>query len=278
MPTIEKSLKLTPVEQEIITLRAVLSMINDMVNHEVLAFHFHDPDSEVHFKTRIHQAFFNILLVDFLSVPKDFFSGEEAYLERLQRVCKDPKMNKESITKLGTSVNAFVDWLSQKVVVEKRWFPSLDLGLDLNIRRKDFITICGNISKHNFTQQTIQARKLQKVLVENDKSFAVDKCLIALDDFETQFSDDIFLYHSSTIAEFLNNIQWGIYEYVSMERQRSVRNFFDHRINRDSYTYDFPSGIVSDLGKNYYWELMNDVINPPFIPLFIVTKYLKMRY
>jgi hypothetical protein len=34
-----------------------------------------------------------------------------------------------------------------------------------------------------------------------------------LDDFYERFHKDILNYHSSTIAEFLNNIRWGIYEY-----------------------------------------------------------------
>src|SRR5215218_1142153 len=41
--------------------------------------------------------------------------------------------------------------------------------------------------------------------------------LLALADFYEKFHTDILNYHASTIAEFLNNIRWGIYEYLQPE-------------------------------------------------------------
>ncbi len=46
--------------------------------------------------------------------------------------------------------------------------------------------------------------------------------MLALGDFYERFHTDILNYHSSTIAEFLNNIRWGIYEYLQPEFRRSI--------------------------------------------------------
>lgn len=276
--TFQEMFDLTPLEQEAITLKAVLGMINDMVNHETMTFLLNDPHSEIRFKSMTHKAYFNILLVDFLSIPGDFFKEQKTYLERLGDICENPLFGDDYIANLKKAVSEFSSWLSQTVVVEKRWFSSLDLSIDLSIKRETFIIICGNLSKHNFTQQTRQARKLAQVMKDNGQSISLDRCLIALEEFYEQFAEDIIYYHASTIAEFLNNIRWGIYVYAGAERERSVVNWFDEKLNLQNYKYEYPTGIVSLLGQTYYWNLMNDVIRPPYIPRFEATKYLKMRY
>jgi hypothetical protein len=265
-----------------VTLKAVLDMINNMVNHETMIFFFRDPDSSIMFNTMTHMAFFNIILVDLLSKPSDFFNGDRNYIERIQDICENPLMGKlvgkQDICFLRDAVLAFLTWLSQTVVVERRWFPSIDLEIDLSIMRQAFIVMCGNISKHNFTQQTRQAKRLQGILKENNQFFPLDKCLIALADFQTQFYDDIFHYHAATIAEFLNNIRWGIYSYVVAERTRSVETWYDEEMNLNRNKYHYPDGVTSELGKTYYLSLMHNVMQPPYIQRFEVTKYLKMRY
>jgi len=280
--TFEDDLSLSSLEKEVVTLKAVLDMINNMVNHETMIFTFRDPDSSVMFNTMTHMAFFNIILVDLLSKPGDFFNGENNYIERIKDICENPLMGKlvvkRDIRFLRDAVDAFLTWLSQTVVVEKRWFPSIDLEIDLSIMRQAFVVMCGNISKHNFTQQTRQAKRLQGILKVNGQSFPLDKCLIALEDFQTQFYDDIFHYHAATIAEFLNNIRWGIYLYAVAERTCCVENWYDEEMNLNRYKYHYPDDVASELGRTYYWNLMNDVMQPPYIQRFEVTKYLKMRY
>ncbi len=278
MTSFEQQLELAPLETEIITLKAALDMINGMVNREAMTFNFRDLESDVHFKTMTHKAYFNILLVDFLSVPKEFFIKEKNYLERLQEICESPGLQNKSIHDLKVSVTEFIDWLSQTVIVEKRWFPSIDLEIDLKIKRQDFITMCGNINKHNLTKLTRQAGKLLKIMESNSQLIQIDQCLIALEDFYEQFYHDIFEYHSSTIAEFLNNIRWGIYIYACAERERCVEKQYDNVMQLQKYKYNYPTQVTSNLGKIYYWNLMNDVMNAPDIQRFEVTKYLKRRY
>jgi len=272
-------LKLTPLEQEIITLKAVLDMIGDMVNHETMTIHFGAPDTSVMFKTMTHMAFFNIILVDLLSKPSEFFTGDKSYIDRLKEICANPRMGElQEILELSEAVCAFARWLSEKVTIQNRWFPSLELQIDLSIKRQVFISICGNITKHNFTQLTRQANRLRQVFCENGESISLDKCILALQDFRQQFYDDIFHYHSSTIAEFLNNIRWGIHSYTAPVRARCVENPYDEELRINTYTYSCPGDVTSDLGKTCYWDLMNDVMRQPYIQRFEVAKYLKMRY
>ena len=277
--TVEDTLNLTPLEQEITTLKAVLDMIGDMVNHETMTIHFTDPDSSVMFKTMTHMAFFNIILVDLLSKPIEFFVGGESYIDRLKRICANPRMGEiQDVGELGEAVCAFDSWLSEKVEVKNCWFPSLELQIDISIERQLFISICGNITKHNFTQLTRQAKRLSRVFCENGKSVSLDKCILALQDFREQFYNDIFHYHSSTIAEFLNNIRWGIYLYAAPVRAHCVEDHYDEELRLNAYTYAYPRDVTSALGKTCYWNLMNDVMRQPYIQRFEVTKYLKMKY
>ena len=276
---VENMLNLTPLEQEVITLKAVLDMIGDMVIHETMTIHFSDTDTSVMFKTMTHMAFFNIILIDLLSKPSEFFTGDKSYIDRLKEICVNPRMGEiQDILELREAVCTFARWLSEKVTIQNRWFPSLELQIGLSIKRQIFISICGNIAKHNFTQLTRQANKLRQVFCENGEIVSLEKCILALQDFRRQFYDDVFQYHSSTIAEFLNNIRWGIYTYAAPVRARCVENRYNEELRINSYIYPYPDDVTSDLGKTCYWDLMNDVMRQPYIQRFEVAKYLKMRY
>jgi hypothetical protein len=276
---IEEMLNLTPLEQEVITLKAVVDMIGDMVNHEVMTIHFSDPDTSIMFKTMTHMAFFNIILVDLLSKPNAFFTRDKSYFDRLEEICVNPRMGKiQDIRQLAEAVCAFARWLSEEVTVQNRWFPSLNLQVNLKIKRQVFIGICGNIAKHNFTQLTRQADRLRRVFCENGQAVSLDRCILALQDFRRQFYDDVFHYHSATIAEFLNNIRWGIHSYAVPVREACVENHYDENSHLSAYEYHYPGDVTSDLGKACYWDLMNGVMQEPYIRRFEVAKYLKMRY
>jgi hypothetical protein len=276
---IEEMLNLTPLEQEIITLKAVADMIGDMVNHEVMTIHFSDPDSSIMFKSITHMAFFNIILVDLLSRPSGFFTSDRSYFDRLEHICANPLMGKlQAVKELTEAVCTFARWLSEEVTVQNRWFPSLNLQIDLKITRKIFIGICGNIAKHNFTQLTRQADRLRKIFCANSQGVSIDRCILALQDFRQQFYNDVFQYHSSTIAEFLNNIRWGIHSYAAMVRESCTETRFDEKLQLSVHEYRSPRDVTSELGKACFWELMNSTMQQPYVRRFKVAPYLKMRY
>jgi hypothetical protein len=266
---------LTDIEEEIILLKAVWELIDSMVNFEMLKVYGNDPDSNILFETMTHQRFFNIVLVDFLSfTDKRAFINQTSYLGALKKISKNPNFDVNgSVVSLSETTHEFSDWLEQEIEVHEIWMPSIDTETTLRLTRVSFLKMCGNISKHNFLRLISVAEELKEILSRSGVSVELDEALLALEDFYRWFHDDILNYHASTIAEFLNNIRWGIYEYLQPEFHRSI--VWE---SREKYRYTYPQGVTSRLAQEYYWAIMNDVRRPPYVRRFQVTKWLKLRY
>ena len=119
-------------------------------------------------------------------------------------------------------------------------------------------------------------RELIDIFKRNEITLKNENALLILDEFYEWFHKDIFTYHSSAIAEFLNNIRWGIYEYLQPEFQQSIVFENDEHLRRYHYTY--PNDVNNSFAKSCYWDLMNEVRSEPYMNKFQVTRYLKMRY
>lgn len=271
-------MKFNNTEKEVIILKAVQELINSMVNYSIFDVFGTNPDVDVWFKTEIHQKYFNIILVDFLSCFDDNFLGEKlSYLEALQLICKSPNFNKNnSINSLTLSTKEFVDWLRKEVLIKKIWLPAKNIETDLSIKRIEFIKICGNISKHNFSRLSGVVRDLIEIFKRNKINLSNEDILLILGEFYEWFHTNIFAYHSSAIAEFLNNIRWGIYEYLQPEFQRSI--VFENTEHPQKYHYTYPADVKIEFAKNCYWDVMNEVRSKPYMNKFQVTHFLKMRY
>lgn len=269
-------MKLSDIEKEVILLKATKELIDSMVNFEVLNLAGSDPDSNILFKSTTHQAFFNIILVDFLSrTDKKAVVRQTSFLRAMKSICKNPCFDTNgSVTLLNKAANEFGDWLEQEVEVET-WLPSISVDTTLKLSRICFLKMCGNISKHNFLRSAGFAQELIDIIKKSGESIELDDALLVLGDFYERFHTDIFNYHSSTIAEFLNNIRWGIYEYLQPEFQRSI---VWEGGDSQKYRYTYPAEVKAGVAKKYYWELMNEVCKEPCMRKFEVTKCLKMRY
>lgn len=268
---------LNDIEEEIILLKAAKELIDSMVNFEMLDLYGNDPETNILFETMTHQRFFNIVLVDFLSrTDKKAFIKQTSYLGALKKISRSPNFDVNgSVASLSQSTHEFSDWLEQEIEVHKIWMPSIDTETTLKIRRITFLKICGNISKHNFLRSIGVAEELKEILSQNGVSVELDEAVLAMNDFYQWFHNDILGYHASTIAEFLNNIRWGIYEYLQPEYQNSI--VWESR-DPPKYRYTYPKGVTSRLARDYYWEIMNEVRSPPYVRKFQVTKWLKLRY
>lgn len=264
------------IEKEVIFLKAVKELIDSMVNYEVMNLGGSDPDSEIRFSSITHQKYFNIILVDFLSRSDRKVIGEEqSYLGAIQSICESPNFNENnSINSLKSATEEFISWLEQEVQVSV-WLPSVETDTLLSIKRIEFLKICGNISKHNFSRLSGTAKELMNILKRNHIEIDLERTLLVLDEFYERFHSDILNYHGSTIAEFLNNIRWGIYEYLQPEFSRSI--IWE---DQDSplYRYTYPKGVINEFAKNCYWDLMNEVRTAPYMRRFKVTRWLKLRY
>ena len=238
-----------------------------------------DPDSNILFHTEIHQRLFNILLVDFLSKTDTHRQAPiktTSYLSGLRDVTSNPSFNKNnSVNLLKESIQEFIDWLEQTVEVDI-WLPSIDRKTTLELSRVKFLKMTGNISKHNYLRAIRIAEELQDILNKSDITIDIYESLLALDDFYERFHSDILNYHSSTIAEFLNNIRWGIHEYLQPEFQQSI--VYEGTEHPRKYHYTYPEKINEAFAKNCYWNLMNEIRRKPYVKKFKVTKWLKKHY
>ena len=119
-------LPFTPVEFEVIGLKALTNCLDSMMNHEVLSVRGSDPNTEIMFKSLIHQRLFTALVVDFLAQPdKKMFGLDGSYLEVLQRICSTPHLGSEELAaSVSNSVSALDSWLNAEIVVNKVWFSS----------------------------------------------------------------------------------------------------------------------------------------------------------
>jgi hypothetical protein len=267
---------MTGIEEEVILLKAVKELIDSMVNFEVLDVQGSDPDCTILFRTMTHQRFFNIVLVDFLScTDKKAPVNRTSYLRALKAICDAPSFDVDhSVMPVADSTRAFTEWLEQEVEVDT-WLSSVNARTMLQIKRVTFLKMCGDISKHNFLRSGRIANRLQDTLARASVVISLDDALLALADFYERFHRDILNYHASTIAEFLNDIRWGIYEYLQPELRRSI---VWEGGKRPTYRFTYPAAVTSRFARECYWELMNEVRSAPYVRRFQVTRWLKLRY
>ena len=180
---------LNDIEEEVILLKAVMELINSMVNFEMLQLVGNDPDSCILFESMTHQRYFNIVLVDFLScTDKKAFITQTTYLGALKKISKSPNFNfNGSVISLSIATKEFCDWLDQEIEVHELWMPSVEKEITLILTRFDFLKMCGNIAKHNFLRSIGVAGDLKKILSKSGISIELDEAMLALDDFYKQF-------------------------------------------------------------------------------------------
>lgn len=264
------------VEKEVFFLLAVKELIDSMVNFENMELRDSGQISEIRFHSAVHQRYFNIILVDFLSATDQRVIGvQQSYLGAIQSICKAPNFNHEnSIDGLVAATKGFVTWLEQEVKVETH-LPSIDTNMVLSIRRVEFLKICGNISKHHFSRLSVTANELLGILKRNGVVIDLEKALLALEDFNERFHDDILNYHGCTISEFLNNIRWSIHEYLLPEFSWSI---VYEGGSSPLYSYTYPIGVTNEFALRCYWGLMNEIRSRPYMKKFKAPDYLKIRY
>ena len=100
--------------------------------------------------------------------------------------------------------------------------------------------------------------------------------LVALDDFYQRFHEDILVYHTTTIAELLNNLRWAIHEYLLSEFERA---YIPPPYEKDPrYSFKYPPGLENPYARSRYWDVMNSVRAKPWVPRFTGTPNLKGDY
>ena len=150
-------------------------------------------------------------------------------------------------------------------------FPSINTKLDIKVPRLDYIKICGDIAKHNFMRLQVNVGRICRLLEANGHPIDEAQGYTVLGDFFQWFHEDIFVYHSSSIAAFLNNIRWAIFDYLTPEFLQSLR-----QTDELTYEFSYPTDCNDPLARGMYWDLMNRVRGKPYFPQFTVNPSLSL--
>jgi hypothetical protein len=280
-------------EREVIILNSAWEMIDGMVNWAMFVKNDSFGPTNQIFESHQHSRLFVILLGDFLSEIRPF-KGEPApfglkpapsnarpsdltFLFHLRQVCAAPNLGKD-VSPLSRSIEVFADWLEGEFVTEGVNLHAIDVVADLTIARYRYIKMCGDIAKHNLARLATNAGHLRKLLKTAGHSVSEQQAYLAIENFFEWFHNDIFIYHSSQIAEFLNNIRWAVYEYLQPEFRRSFH--LTDQATRDFpiYNYRVPAEIGEPVALAMYWDAMNRSRSKPYVQRFVVTEFLKGRF
>ncbi|THD42734.1 MAG: hypothetical protein E7774_14620 [Bradyrhizobium sp.] len=273
-------------DREIITLAAVWDLIGSMVHYGHFMKEHKIENATLMFRTLEAGKLFLIILADFLSLPRDGSFGltrptsegsmGKTYLGYLQRVVTAPEFAGDN-TLLASSLQAFAEWLDGFAVVDHVWLPSINREGTLRVRRMAYLKICGTISKHGFTRLGDIVGQLRGILAANGTDIDEGESYLVVPEFQEWFQDNIFIASSTLIAWHLNEIRWGIYEYLASEFQRAYTPT-DVIQGLQMYTYDAPAGITGALVRSMYRDLMNSVRTPPYFPRFTVDRFTRESY
>lgn len=265
---------LSRVETEIVVLKATKELIDSIVNFEVLSIGDSDP-TETRFASTTHAKYFNIVLVDLLSgTDKRGIVQPRPYIAALRDICRTPSFDRNgSAESLRSATEALALWLEEEMVIEKVWLPTVWKETTLRMRRIELLKLAGNVCRHNFLRSAGIAEDARSLLARNHVQITLDQALLVLGDVYEWLHTHLFNYHASTIAEFLNNIRWGIYEYLQPEYRSSLV-----KEEWPMYRYTIPAEVVFAFAKECYWGLMNEVRSAPYMRRFVVHEVLKLRY
>lgn len=278
----------TPIQQEAVILAAALDMIDDMVNLGRFEAPITHRPTNLMFKDSAEKRVFAILLGDFLAQPQprgkrpppfglpvgglDPGGSERTFLPYLAAVAAGPKIASDT-DELAHVVSAFATWLDTNLTCPRVWLSGLELEFDMTIRRVWLLQTVADMCKHNFARLEGRIHQIRNMLADHGHEVDEGALYLELPVFEEWLFDHLFSYHASTIAEFLNNIRWAIYNYLRPEFTRAFRRTDDVR-----YTFDAPPDLESGVAHGMYWRLMNAMRSPPVFPRFEVTESLKAEF
>ncbi len=280
-------------EREAIVLNSAWEMIDGMVNWAMFEKTDNPNPSHLLFKTTQHAQLFAILLGDFLSEIKAF-KGEPipfdlapapsqarpsdlTFLFHLRQVCSKPQLGRNA-SSLSFAIEEFGKWLEQEFVATDVNLDTIDIVADIRVTRYRYIKMCGDIAKHNLARLATNVGHLRNLLSEAGHSVTEQQAYRAIERFFAWFHDDIFHYHSSQIAELLNNVRWAIFEYLTPEFLRSHHLSDKSTESFPIYSYRIPEAIVEPIAVEMYWNAMNRVRSKPYVHRFTIPDYMMTRY
>jgi hypothetical protein len=260
------------VEHEVILLDIAVRTLNNAVNNSLLHFMGSKESGEIMFNDDAGQKYFYLMVLDYISGNADSaLLGSGNSCEQLMgSLTRKPAFNVgESINSLLLAVSCFNSWLNTHVTREI-WLPSLNKTVVFVLKRQDIVYVTANIAKHHFGHLTNVLARLDKA---SHGQFGHHGLITSLDEIYYDLFDNILSYHASKVSQLLNDIRWGIHNYLLPEYNRAYTKTYD-----GMYTYAIPQELNAELAVSCYWELMNGVRGKPYMKQFTTNKYLSLRY
>jgi len=264
-------------EKEVIGLCISLEAVGEMVNHALLELRkvsMYPGEVEVYFHTHIHRDLFIIRLLDFVKESGDscLTGVSGSCVTVLQSACDSRSFDQEnSIEYLKNSVTEFYKWLNYKTLI-KLWLPTLDIEADIEVSRLDFILISGNYCKHNLSRLTGVSKRIHSILEKNGYLVQLEQIPLALDDFQEHLQENYFIYYGTWLGEMLNNIRWGIQQYLQPTYRTSYIKDDPYDIR---YRFEYPIEIKQEIPRQWFWRLMNNIRTGPYFKRFVGAHCLK---
>jgi len=226
---------------------------------------------EVRYKSREHQQLFLIRLLDFTREHSDgsLTGVTGSCLAVLEAACKSRSFSSDTHFALADATSALRQWLSTETAI-RLWLPTLNLEATVNVERRELLFILANHVKHNLSRLTGVSESIAQLLERNGHPVAIHQVPLALDDFRERLQEDYFVYYGTWLAELVNNLRWGIQDYLGDTfRWAYVPG------EELAYSYRFPQSISNEIARQWFWRLMNRVRARPYIERFAGVDYLK---
>ena len=266
---------MTKMEQEVIALDVICDCVGAIVNRDTLTIHGSGIGVEMQFSSRSAARLSSALIADLLEPMSPELVGKvESVPAVLARISADPQFDhSDSVGDLRTIERTFNEWLGTQITVSA-CVQDLDDPVQFTLSRQEFLTICGNISKHNRSRLTRIAGKLSVILSRVDVGLDRLMVLRALDDLYERFLHEVFSHMTMPLMELLNNVRWGIQEYLEPEYLKALIQ----TPGAMEYSYRIPTGIQHPLAQACYWNLLNSVRKRPICDRFEVRRLREPRY
>jgi hypothetical protein len=263
--------------KEAIGICIALEGIDDIVNHALLNLidvSAYPGEAEVRYKSHVHQEIFLVRLLDFVN------EGGESSLTGIKGSCLDVLIaacdskafdSGGSVSALRDAVDALSSWLNAETTF-RMWLPTLEIDATLTVSRMEFLFILGNHVKHNLSRLTGVSKRVVMLLERNGYSVKLEQVPLALDDFREHLQEDYFVYYGTWLTELLNNVRWGLQDYLHASFQRAYTKITGEDLR---YTYNFPDSITDPVSRVWFWRLMNNLRREPYLKRFTGARYMK---
>lgn len=293
IPIAQTGATMNDMEREAIILNSAWDMIDGMVNWSVFVKNDFTRPTNLMFETGAHAQLFSILLGDFLSdvrafkgdpiplglkpAPSNAPPSDLTFLFHLRQVCNSPTLGTDT-AELSATVEVFASWLEGEFTAAGVNLHTIDVVADLRVTRYRYLKMCGDMAKHNLARLATNVGHLQRLLEQAGHAVSEQQAYLAVSAFFEWFHQDIFVYHSSQIGEFLNNIRWAIHAYLQPEFRRSWHVPATSTIDFPNYSFHVPPAITEPLAIAMYWDVMNRCRSGPHMRRFVISDSMKQRH